>query len=285
MGLSTIGIIGAGVMGSSLCEAVTLAGFKVILIDSEEQKLEQFRKGFANRIKMLMIFQPQFSNVDPTSLLENNIKLTTDYRAASEVDIVIENVTENEAVKKTLYRKLDAICAEKAIYISNTSAIPITKQASWTKRPDRFIGVHFMNPVTLKPTVELIPGKLTSSQTIDTVKEMLNAIGKSWVRVNDAPGFISNRVLMLTINEAIRLVEENVSTAGNVDKVFKECFGHKMGPLETADLIGLDTILNSLVVLRDNLNDTKFEPCNLLAEMVSKGLNGKKSKKGFYSYN
>ena len=171
---------------------------------------------------------------------------------------MIENVTERWEIKKPVYEAIDSICKESCIFAVNTSVIPITRVASVTKRADRVIGIHFMNPVPLKPTVEVIRGYHTSEDTIQRTDEMLRSMGKSYVLVQDSPGFVSNRVLMLTVNEAIFLLMEQVSTAPDIDRLFRECFGHTMGPLETADLIGLDTIYYSIDNLYQEFRDSNI---------------------------
>jgi len=212
------------------------------------------------------------------------INFTADYEQFGQTDFVIENVVEKWEVKAEVYRRLDAICPSHCVFAANTSAISITRIGSATKRPDRVLGMHFMNPVPLKAMVEVIKGYHTSQETLDRAQALLEAMGKECIVVNDMPGFVSNRVLMLTVNEAIFVVQDQVTTAENVDRIFKTCFGHKMGPLETGDLIGLDTILLSLEVLYEAYNDTKYRPCPLLKKMVSAGLLGRKSGRGFYNY-
>jgi 3-hydroxybutyryl-CoA dehydrogenase len=197
---------------------------------------------------------------------------------------VIENVTEKWDVKRPVYEELDAICVPETIFVVNTSAIPITQIGSLTARPASVIGVHFMNPVPMKNTVELIPGRLTSPATVERTTRFLDSLGKTAIAVRDSCGFISNRVLMLTVNEAAFLVHEGVATAEAVDEVFRSCFGHPMGPLETADLIGIDTILYSVEVLHQHFADPKYRPCPLLREMTAAGLHGRKSGQGFYVY-
>jgi 3-hydroxybutyryl-CoA dehydrogenase len=200
------------------------------------------------------------------------------------VGFVIENVTEKWEIKQKVYVQLDAICPKPCIFAANTSAIPITRLASVTRRAPKVIGMHFMNPVPLKPMVEVIRGVHTSDETVETAKNFLAQMGKECIIVNDSPGFVSNRVLMLAINEAIYLLQEQVASAEDVDRIFKTCFGHKMGPLETADLIGLDTVLYSIKVLYESFNDSKYRPCPLLKKMVDAGLYGQKSGQGFYTY-
>jgi 3-hydroxybutyryl-CoA dehydrogenase len=187
-------------------------------------------------------------------------------------------------VKEAVYRRLDQVCGPDVVFAANTSAVPITEIGSWTRRPDRVLGIHFMNPVLLKPTVEMIRGVHTSATTMVTAQELLTSMGKDWVLVEDSPGFVSNRVLMLAVNEAAYLVHERVASVEDIDKVFTSCFDHKMGMLATADLIGIDTILLSINVLWEQFGDSKYRPCPLLKKMVHAGELGRKSGKGFYTY-
>jgi 3-hydroxybutyryl-CoA dehydrogenase len=219
-----------------------------------------------------------------TEAVMRRISVTTDYERLNDVPIVIENVTEKWDIKKTVYQRLDSICRDDCLFAVNTSALSITRVASVTSRAPQVIGMHFMNPVPLKPMVEVIRGYHTSEQTIDTAKALVTAMDKECIVVNDSPGFVTNRVMMLTINEAIFMVQEQVSSVAEVDRLFKQCFGHKMGPLETADLIGLDTVLLSIEVLYESFNDSKYRPCPLLKQMVDAGLSGRKSGRGFYTY-
>jgi 3-hydroxybutyryl-CoA dehydrogenase len=214
----------------------------------------------------------------------SRITFTTDLESLRDVGFIIENVTEDWAVKKPLYEHLDRICNSSCVFAANTSAIPIAKIAAATTRPAKVIGMHFMNPVPLKPVVEVIRSRHTSPETIAVATQLLDDMHKGAILVNDSPGFVSNRVLMLTINEAAFVVDEGVASVEDVDAIFKDCFGHPMGPLATADLIGLDTILRSIEVLRDELGGGKFSPCPLLQTMVDAGLLGRKSGQGFYQY-
>jgi 3-hydroxybutyryl-CoA dehydrogenase len=213
------------------------------------------------------------------------IRFTTDLEELHGVDFVVENVPEKWEIKSKIYPRIDAICPERAVFAVNTSCFSITRVGALTKRPDRVIGMHFMNPVPMKPMVEAIRGYHTSEETIATARQFLAQLGKDCILVNDMPGFVSNRVLMLTINEAVFVVHDGVASPEQVDQLFKTCFGHKMGPLETADLIGLDTILYSIEVLHESYNDSKYRPCPLLKKMVDAGLHGRKNGKGFYDYN
>jgi 3-hydroxybutyryl-CoA dehydrogenase len=278
----TVGVVGAGVIGAGVAQALAEAGHRVIVLDLSREILDRCRDTIAQAVRMQRLFRKgaQTGELDPLA----RIIFTTDQEQLVEARFVIENVTEKWEIKRSLYQKLDAICAAETIFGSNTSAIPITRIAGATRRPDRIIGMHFMNPVPLKPMVEVIRGFHTSDETLDSVKALLKTMGKDCVVVRDSPGFVSNRVLMLTINEAICLVQESVAPAADVDRIFTSCFGHKMGPLATADLIGLDTILNSIEVLYDCFKDPKYRPCPLLSQMVDAGLLGCKSGHGFYTY-
>jgi 3-hydroxybutyryl-CoA dehydrogenase len=221
--------------------------------------------------------------VDPAEVL-NAITVDVELSALADADVVIENITENWAAKREVYESLERHCRPDTIFVANTSAIPITKIASVTNRPSQVVGVHFMNPVPMKPAAELIPGFHTSTETVETIRELLASMGKKGIDVKDACGFVSNRVLMLTVNEAAYLVHEGVADAETVDEVFRSCFGHPMGPLETADLIGVDTILYSVEVLYENFSDSKYRPCPLLRQMTDAGLHGRKSGRGFHTY-
>jgi 3-hydroxybutyryl-CoA dehydrogenase len=283
MGLKTIGVVGAGVMGCGLSQHLAQAGFQVVLIDISENILEQARSEIRQNLRFQRLFQKDGTPESADEIL-GRVRFSTDNHELESSDFVIENAVEKWNVKRDIYRDIDTLCPEHCIFACNTSAIPITRIGSVTQRPDRIIGMHFMNPVPLKKTVELIRGRDTSDKTVEKAKDFLTLIQKDFVLVNDSPGFVSNRVLMLTVNEAIYLLQDEVASAEDVDRIFKSCFGHPMGPLETADLIGLDTILYSLDVLCDSFNDTKYRPCPLLKDMVDNGLHGRKSGRGFYNY-
>jgi 3-hydroxybutyryl-CoA dehydrogenase len=273
-------------MGTGLAQRLASYGHEVILLDLTEQILDKAREQIYENTRLTKLLKkshPHLPDREPAEVL-NKICFTVRDEDLSGAVYVIENVTEDWETKRPVYEKVDAICPPEAIFAVNTSAIAITQVASVTKRPSNIIGIHFMNPVPLKTTVEVIKGVHTSQETIDRTISMLGSIGKDYVIVNDSPGFISNRVLMLTINEAIFALHENVADVEGIDKIFKSCFGHAMGPLETADLIGLDTIYNTLLVLVDSFRDPKFRPSPLLKRMVDAGFHGKKSGRGFYNY-
>jgi 3-hydroxybutyryl-CoA dehydrogenase len=280
----TVGVIGAGIMGSGVAQNLAQMRFQVVLIDLDEKPLERARQDIMNNVRFSAFYSKDKSNVQDPGEVVSRIHFTTDYTLLQDAFFVIENVPEMWEAKQVVYPKLDRVCPEETIYASDTSCFSITRIAALTERPDRVLGIHFMNPVPMKTTVEMIRGYHTSERTIDIAADLLAGIGKDYVLVNDSPGFVSNRVLMLTINEAICLLHEQVATAKQVDEIFKKCFGHKMGPLETADLIGLDTILFSIEVLYESFNDSKYRPSSLLKKMVNAGLLGRKSGRGFYIY-
>ncbi|NQE34943.1 3-hydroxyacyl-CoA dehydrogenase NAD-binding domain-containing protein [Microcoleus asticus] len=284
MNIQTVGVIGAGVMGVGVAQNLAQTGHHAVLLDISDDILERAKQEIKNNIRFQGFFNKNEKADSPNDILDK-ITFSSNYQFLEKAEFVVENVTEKWDIKKEVYSKIDAICPEGTIFAANTSAISITRIASATKRADRVIGIHFMNPVPMKPMVEMIRGYHTSEQTIETATKLLAKMGKESILVNDSPGFVSNRVLMLTVNEAIFLLQEEVASAEQVDKIFKSCFGHKMGPLETADLIGLDTILFSIEVLYESFNDSKYRPCPLLKKMVDAGLHGRKSGKGFYTYN
>lgn len=283
MATEVAGVVGAGVMGTGVAQALAEAGYEVVLIDSAAEALDRARAAIAQALRFRGLFDKTAPRVDPAAVLQR-IDFTTEDGALGRAGFVIENVTEMWSVKQPVYRRLDAVCGRECIFAANTSAIPITRIAGATARPDRVLGMHFMNPVPQIATVEVIRGYHTSEETLEAALALLRVMGKEGIVVNDAPGFVSNRILMLTINEAIWTVQDQVASSESVDRIFKSCFGHKMGPLETADLIGLDTILYSLEVLYESFGDSKFRPCPLLRKMVDAGLHGRKNGRGFYDY-
>lgn len=283
MGLNRVGVIGAGVMGIGLAQSLAQAGLAVTLIDLSDAILSRARGAVRQNLRQAKMLDPQSAQESTDSTLAR-ISVSTDYGLLREVDFVIENVVEQWAVKQQVYAQLDAICPPHAVFAANTSAISITRIASATGRPAQVLGMHFMNPAPMKPLVEVIRGFHTSEQTLQTANELLTAMGKRGVVVQDMPGFVSNRVLMLMINEAAFLIQDQVASVDEVDTIFRDCFGHKMGPLETADLIGLDTILHSINVLYESYNDSKYRPCPLLKKLVAAGLHGRKNGRGFYTY-
>jgi 3-hydroxybutyryl-CoA dehydrogenase len=281
--LGTIGVVGAGVMGRGLAQDLAHHGYKVLLIDVDERTLAEAKKEIRQSLRAQFMMQKPGGPADTQAVLDR-ILTSTHLHVLQDADFVIENVTEKWDVKQDIYRIIDQCCPKHTVFAANTSAISITRIASLTTRADKVLGMHFMNPVPMKKMVEVIRGFHTSDDTLATARQLLTGLGKDCVVVNDSPGFVSNRVLMLTVNEAAFLLHDRVSTAEDVDRIFRECFGHKMGPLETADLIGLDTILYSIEVLYESFNDDKYRPCPLLKKMVAAGLHGRKNGRGFYAY-
>ncbi|ASZ15060.1 3-hydroxyacyl-CoA dehydrogenase family protein [Chitinophaga pendula] len=281
MEIKHIAVIGAGVMGQGVAYQFAKYDYDITLVDLSEDILANAKKNIRNIERLDKMLHKSASTVN----VLDKITLTTELAAISQADFIIENVTENISLKEGLYQQLKAVVADHALLAVNTSAVSITRLAAFLKHPQQVMGIHFMNPVHLKPTVEVIRGFHTSTTTIDVTQSLLQSVQMTGVVVNDLPGFISNRVLMLTVNEAIFALQDSVATVPDIDKIFRECFGHKMGPLETADLIGLDTILYTLDVLLASYNDTKFRPAPLLRKMVDAGLHGRKSGEGFYKYN
>lgn len=278
-----VGVVGAGVMGAGVAQSLASSNYAVVVVDRAEQALHSAKREIERGIRLQTLLATADTPSRPRANL-SRIRFTTDPTELAAADFVIENITERWDDKNALYRQLDAICRPGAVIAANTSAISITRLASATSRPASVIGMHFMNPVPMKRTVELIRGHFTSDATVAAAQALLAGMGKEGILVNDSPGFVSNRVLMLTINEAVFLLHEHVATAADVDRLFRECFGHKMGPLETADLIGLDTILLSIEALHESFGDGKYRPCPLLKRMVHANLLGRKSGQGFYTY-
>jgi 3-hydroxybutyryl-CoA dehydrogenase len=283
MSIKLVGVIGAGVMGVGVAQNLAETSHQVILLDVSQEILERAKNEIQKSVRINRMFKKSEKLENP-DLVVKRIEFSTDYTLLENADFIVENATENWEIKREIYLRIDKICPENCVFAANTSAIPITRIASVTGRTPQVLGIHFMNPVPMKSTVEMIRGYHTSDQTIETARSLLKQMGKRGILVNDSPGFVTNRVLMLTINEAIYLIQDRVASAEDVDAIFKDCFGHKMGPLETADLIGLDTILYSIEVLYDSFNDSKYRPCPLLKKMVDAGLHGRKSGQGFYNY-
>lgn len=276
-----IGVIGAGIMGTGVAQVLAQNGYEVILIDISQDILDHAN---ASIIRMSDMHKLWNQDALPPEEILNRITLTTDYCRLESVLFVIENVTEDINIKKEVYQKLKYICNKNCIFAVNTSCIPITKVASYTSNEANVIGTHFMNPVTMKHIVEVIKGRNTSLDTVNKTMNFLSSIGKKGILVKDKPGFVSNRISHLMINEAAFLVQEQVAGPEDVDNIFKGCFGHKMGPLETADLIGIDTVTDTLNILFEYTQDMKFKVCPLLIEMVKEGMIGMKSGRGFYEY-
>jgi len=271
-------------MGCGVSQDLAQNGYQVVLVDISDEVLAKAKQTITQNVRFSAFYAKDKSTVESPETVVGRITFTTQYEELSRAWFVVENASEKWEVKQSVYPLIDQYAPADACVAADTSCFSITRLASLTKRPDKIIGMHFMNPVPMKPTVEVIKGYHTSEETIQTGTEFLASFGKEGIIVNDLPGFVSNRVLMLTVNEAVYLVHEGVAEAAQVDEIFRKCFGHKMGPLETADLIGLDTILYSVEVLWESYNDSKYRPCPLLKKMVDAGLLGRKSGQGFYTY-
>jgi len=275
-------VIGAGTMGNGIAHTAAASGFDVTLIDVAEACLERGMSTISANLQRGV--DKGKMTADEKQQIIGRIRATSEVNAAANADIVIEAIIENLAAKTEVFAKLDSITGADCILASNTSSISITKIAAATKRPDKVIGMHFMNPVPVMTLVEVIRGIATSDETYARVAELSKQLGKTAIEVNDYPGFISNRVLMPMINEAIFALFEGVATPESIDGVMKLGMNHPMGPLTLADFIGLDVCLAILRVLEEGFGDPKYRPCPLLVKMVDAGWLGRKSGRGFYDY-
>ncbi len=277
-----IGIIGAGTMGKGIAHVSALSGFNIVLFDLNEDFLKRglttIKGNLQQQVKKEKISQ---SDMDRALI---KIKSTTDYNDLSDCDLVIEAATENQSVKEKIFTSMDSVCKTDAILATNTSSISITAIAEVTSRPEKVIGMHFMNPVPIMKLVEVVRGKKTDDDTTNKVIEISKEMGKKPVECNDSPGFITNRILMPMINEAVYCLMEGVGTKEAIDKIMQLGMSHPMGPLTLADLIGLDVCWDILQVLHRDLGDDKYAPCPLLEKMVHKNRLGRKTGQGFYQY-
>lgn len=282
-GIKTVGIIGAGQMGNGIAQVMAhLGGVDVVVQDISESALEQAQASIDKSLSKF-VEKEKITAEDKANAL-SKLSFKTDLAGLKDADLVVEAIVENEDIKKNIFKQLDELTKPTAILASNTSSISITRLAAATNRANQVIGMHFMNPVPLMKLVEIIRGAQTSDATYATIKELTEKLGKTPVMARDFPGFISNRVLMPLINEAIFALYEGIGSAEDIDTVMKLGMNHPMGPLTLADFIGLDTCLSIMNVLHDGFQDARFRPCPLLKQYVDAGYLGRKSGKGFFEY-
>ena len=282
MEVKTFGVIGAGQMGAGIAQVAAMSGLDVIMNDIKSEFVEKGLEGIT-KILGRSVEKGKMSAEDNDKVL-GRIKTSVSLQDMASADYVVEAATENEDIKYQIFKDLDEICAEKVILATNTSSIPIGRIATQTKRPEKVIGMHFMNPVPVMKLVEVIPGIATSDDTLQTTWDLAEKFGKTPAKANDYPGFIANRILLPMINEAVYCLYHDVGTREDIDTVMKLGMNHPMGPLALADLIGLDTCLAIMETLYEGFKDSKYRPCPLLRKYVEAGWLGRKVGRGFYEY-
>ncbi len=277
-----VAVIGSGTMGNGIAQVFAATGYQTTLIDIKQEYLDRAVSSIGGSLDRI-IKKGVITEADKAATM-GRLQTSTELSAAKSAQLVIEAVTEDLKIKTSVFQTLESVCPSETIFASNTSSLPITQLASTTKRADKFVGMHFMNPVPVMKLVEIIRGLATSDATCALVADLSRKLGKTPLEANDYPGFIANRILMPMINEAVYSLMEGVGTRESIDEVMKLGMGHPMGPLTLADFIGLDVCLAILEVLHDGLGDPKYRPCPLLRKMVQAGYLGRKSGRGFYTY-
>jgi 3-hydroxybutyryl-CoA dehydrogenase len=283
MEFKKVAVVGAGTIGIGVVTDLVMHGLSAVVVDVSAEILKRAQSEVLRNVRVAPLLSKTLPRVTRTEAAERMV-LTTRLEDVAACDFVIENVTEDWEIKKSVYERLEQVAPPEICFGANTSCVSITRIAGVTRRPANVVGVHLMNPVHLMPTVEVIRGLHTSDAALDTLVALLSRLGKEAITVQDLPGFVSNRISHLFMNEAAFVLQDSLASAEQIDQIFKKCFGHKMGPLETADLIGLDTVMRSLDVLYDSFQDPKYRCCPLLRKLVHAGHLGRKTGKGFHSY-
>lgn len=281
--LDTVGVVGAGTMGIGVSSDLILHGFNVVLVDNNEAALKRAEAKVLEAVRFAPLLKPSLPKLEEKEI-RDRVEFSLSLDATRRCHYIVENVPENWDLKKPVYEQLSELCGSDVCFGVNTSCTSITKVGSVTDRPEKVVGIHFMNPAYLIDGIEVMRAFHTSDETMETTLSLLGRLDKRTTVVGDLPGFVSNRVSHVFMNEAAFVVQDQLAEPKDVDEIFRNCFGHSMGPLETADLIGLDTVVNSLRVLYESFQDPKFRCCPLMQKMVEAGQLGKKTGAGFYQY-